>query len=159
MPQVLHRALQDLIIVITTMSGAVRILPSNCNQIIINFKIIWHLELGLHVATFVVIIIIIIIIIIECSDQRQVLNCRHRNLGCSSAEGRSSTANSKTNTAVLLGTEQVRQLAVAFRTPLSSTSEQTLEDLKRTQGHQRGGEESGFGLLGPPDFTEIHHRS
>ena len=31
----------------------------------------------------------------ECSAQGQVLHCKHRNLGCSSAEGRSSTTNSK----------------------------------------------------------------
>ena len=41
---------------------------------------------------------------------------------------------------------------------LSLVSEQTLKHLKRSQGNQRGGEESGFGYLGPPDFTEIHHR-
>ena len=40
---------------------------------------------------------------------------------------------------------------------LSLASEQTLKDLK-SQGHQCGGEESGFDQLGPPDFTEIHHR-
>ena len=39
----------------------------------------------------------------------------------------------------------MRYLPVAFRTPLFLTSEQTLKDLKRSQGHQRGGEESGFG--------------
>ena len=33
----------------------------------------------------------------------QVLHCKRRNLGCSSAEGRSSTANSGTKAAVLLG--------------------------------------------------------
>ena len=53
----------------------------------------------------------------ECSTQGQVLHCKRRKLDNSSAEGRSSTAN----------------------------SEQTLKNLKRTQGHQRGGEESGFG--------------
>ena len=40
----------------------------------------------------------------------------------------------------------------------SLASEHTLKDLKRSQGHQRGGEESGFGQLGPPDYTEIHNR-
>ena len=39
----------------------------------------------------------------ECSAQRQVLRCKRRNLGCSSAEGRSCTANSGTMAAVLLG--------------------------------------------------------
>ena len=39
----------------------------------------------------------------EYSAQRQVLHCKRRNLGCSSAEGRSSTANSGTKAAVLLG--------------------------------------------------------
>ena len=29
---------------------------------------------------------------------------------------------------------------------------------KDSRGHQRGCEESEFGSLGPPDFTEIHHR-
>ena len=41
---------------------------------------------------------------------------------------------------------------------LSLASEQTLKDLERPEKPQRGGEESGFGKLGPPDFTEIHHR-
>ena len=36
----------------------------------------------------------------ECSAQRQVLHCKRRNLGCSSAEGRSSTANSGTKATV-----------------------------------------------------------
>ena len=39
----------------------------------------------------------------ECSAQGQVLHCKRRNQGCSSAEGRSSTANSGTKVAVLLG--------------------------------------------------------
>ena len=46
--------------------------------------------------------LIIIIIIIMCSALRQVLHCKRRNLGCSSDEGRSSTANSGTKAAVLL---------------------------------------------------------
>ena len=37
---------------------------------------------------------------------------------------------------------------------LSLASEQTLKDMKRSQGHKRGGEEDGFGYLGPPDFIE-----
>ena len=41
---------------------------------------------------------------------------------------------------------------------LSLTSKQTLQNLKRSQGHQCGGEESGYGKLGPPDFPKIHHR-
>ena len=39
----------------------------------------------------------------ECSAQRQVLHCKQINLGCSSAGGRSSTTNSETKAAVLLG--------------------------------------------------------
>ena len=50
----------------------------------------------------------------ECSAQGQVLHCMCRNQGCSSAEGRSSTANSGTKAAVLLGTEQVQQHPVGF---------------------------------------------
>ena len=47
-----------------------------------------------------VIIIIIIIIITEFSAQGQVLHCKRMNRGCSSAEGRSSTA-TRTKAAVL----------------------------------------------------------
>ena len=43
------------------------------------------------------------IIITSVLPQRQVLHCKQRNLGCSSAEGRSSTTNSGTKAAVLLG--------------------------------------------------------
>ena len=39
----------------------------------------------------------------ECSAQEQVLHCKRRNQGCSSAEGGSSTANSGTQAAVLSG--------------------------------------------------------
>ena len=37
----------------------------------------------------------------ECSSQGQILHCSSGNLGCSSAEGRSSILNSGTKTAVL----------------------------------------------------------
>ena len=40
---------------------------------------------------------------LECSAQGQVLHCKRRNQGCSSAEGRSYTANSATKVAVLTG--------------------------------------------------------
>ena len=39
----------------------------------------------------------------ECSAQGQILHCKRRNLGCSSAEGRSSTGNSGTKTAMFQG--------------------------------------------------------
>ena len=41
----------------------------------------------------------------ECSAQGQVLHCKRKNLGCSSAEGRSFTANSGIKAAVLQGIE------------------------------------------------------
>ena len=50
----------------------------------------------------------IYIYISECSAQGQVLHYKRRNIGCSSAEGRSSTANSGTKAAVLPGIEYVR---------------------------------------------------
>ena len=70
---------------------------------------------------------------------------------------RSFTANSGTKTAILpLQTQEPRlqfyqgrigavaSLCIPHPT-LSLASQQTLKDLKRSQGHQRGGEESGFG--------------
>ena len=88
-------------------------------------------------------------------------------------KGRSFTGNPGTKAAVLLKAGLPPQTqepklqfyqgwigAVAWRcfphTTPSLASEHTLKDLKRSQGHQRGGQESGFGKLGPPDFTKIH---
>ena len=88
----------------------------------------------------------------EYSAQGQALNFKLRNQDCSYFKGMSPTANSETQAAVSLGMDRCFP-----HTTLSLASEQTLKDLKRSQGHQRGGEESGFGELGPPDFTEIHH--
>ena len=58
---------------------------------------------------------------------------------------RSSNANSGTQVAVLLGMNRCGSFPLLFAPPLSLVSEQTLKDLKKSQGHQRGGEESGFG--------------
>ena len=73
-------------------------------------------------------------------------------------KGRSSTANSRNRVAVLLGRNRFGNFPLISAPTLSLASEQIVKDLKRSQGHRRGGEESGFGLLGPLDFTEIHHR-
>ena len=60
-------------------------------------------------------------------------------------KGRSSTANSRTQAAVLLGWRGA-VASSCFPHPTSSlASIKTLKDLKRSQRHQRGGEESGFG--------------
>ena len=59
-------------------------------------------------------------------------------------KGRSFTANSGTKVSVLLGISAVAY--ICFPHPiLSSASEQIIKDLKRSQGPQREGEESGFG--------------
>ena len=65
---------------------------------------------------------------------------------CVLPKGRSFTANSGTKAAVLLGMNRCSSFLL-LSTPhsLSLASEQTLKDLKRSQGPQRGGEESGFG--------------
>ena len=60
-------------------------------------------------------------------------------------KGRSSTANSGTHAAVLLGWIGAVVSLCFPHTTLSLASEQTLKDLRRYQGHQRGGEESEFG--------------
>ena len=61
--------------------------------------------------------------------QRQIFNCKLRNQGCSFSRD-------------LIGSVASR----CFPHPTHSlASEQTLKDLKRSQRHQRGGEESGFG--------------
>ena len=68
-------------------------------------------------------------------------------------KGRYSTANSGTQAAVLLGMNRCGSFPLLSAPTLSLASEQTLKYLKRSQGHQRGGEESGFGQLGPQKFT------
>ena len=78
----------------------------------------------------------------ECSAQGQVFHCKCKNQGCSSAQGRSSIANSGTKAAVLLGALASHYFPYPT---LSLESEQTLKDLKRSQGPQCGGEEIGFG--------------
>ena len=95
-------------------------------------------------AAFSIIIIIIIIIRVFCSKTgpslqaekprlqfcpRQVFHRKLRNQGCSFTRD-------------FLGAKASR----CFPHPtLSLASEQTLKDLKRSQGHQLGGEKSGFG--------------
>ena len=64
-----------------------------------------------------------------------------QNLGCSSAEDRSSTANSRTMAAVLLGMNRRGSFPLLPHSTFSLASEQTLKILKRSQGHQRGGED------------------
>ena len=59
--------------------------------------------------------------------------------------GRSSTTNSATQDAVLLGMDRYGSFPLLSVLHSSLASEQTLKDLRRSQGHQRGGEESGFG--------------
>ena len=72
-------------------------------------------------------------------------------------KGRSSTANSGTKVAVLLGMNRCGIFQFFFSLPLSNTWT-VLKISPKIQELQRAGEESGFGELGPPDFTEIHHR-
>ena len=88
----------------------------------------------------------------ECSAQGHILHCKRRNQGCSSAEGRSSTANSGSKAAVLLGAVASR----CFSHPtLSLASEQTLKGLKRSQWPQRGGKEDSANWVHrtSPKFT------
>ena len=79
----------------------------------------------------------------ECSTQGQVIQCNSGFKPAVLPKGRSSTANSGTKVAVLLGMDRCGIFPLL--STLSLSSEQTLKDLKRFQGHQRGGEESGFG--------------
>ena len=85
----------------------------------------------------------------ECSAQGQVLHCKRRNLGCSSAGGRSSTANSGPKAAVLPGIEKVRQLPV----PHSLASEQTLKGPRGTNVEVRRVDLANWALRTSPKFT------
>ena len=88
----------------------------------------------------------------ECSAQRHVLHWKRRNLGCSSAEGRSSTTNSGTKdfTRDLTG-------AVASRcfphSTLSLASEQTLKDPRSTNEEVRRVDLANWALRTSPKFT------
>ena len=80
-----------------------------------------------------------------CSAQGQVFHFKRRNQGSSSAQSRSSTTNSGTKVAVLLGINGSLASRCFPHPTLCLASEQTLKDQKRSQVHQLGGEESGFG--------------
>ena len=92
----------------------------------------------------------------ECSPQRQVLHCKRRNLGCSSAETqeprlqfcRRQIFHCKLRNQGCSFTRDLIGAVVSRCFPhptLSLASEQTLKDLKRSQGPQHGGKESIFG--------------
>ena len=74
------------------------------------------------------------------------------------SKGRSSTANSGTKVAVLLGINRCGGF------PLLSALHSLFSfwtDLKRSEkipGPQHGVQKTGFGWLGPLDFTKLHHR-
>ena len=71
-------------------------------------------------------------------------------------KGRSSTVNSGTMVAVLLGMNRCGSFPLISHSTLSLASEQTLKVLRRFQGPQHEGDESGCGELGPPEFTDIY---
>ena len=80
-------------------------------------------------ASWIFILIFGIIIRVFCP--MAVLHCKCRNQGCSSAEGRSSTANSGTKAAVLSGMNRCGSFPL-LSTPLPLASEQTLKDPRGT---------------------------
>ena len=92
----------------------------------------------------------------ECSAQWQVLHCKRRNLGCSSAKGRSSTANSGTKLQFYQGLNRCGNFPVLY-TPHSLFSIWT--ELKRSEKIPgtptwRWGEWIWLtGLSRPPKFT------
>ena len=79
-------------------------------------------------------------------DWRRPIQIAHNVINhhqCVLPKGRSSTANSGTKVAVLGRIGAIASRCFPHPT-LSPASEQILEDLKWSQGHQRGDEESGF---------------
>ena len=94
--------------------------------------------------------------IIRVFYPRAGLHCKLRNQGCSSAQSRSSTVNSGTKVAVLLGINKCGSFPLLSYPTLFLTSEQALKDLKRSQGPQRGREDSGFWLTG---HSGLHRNS
>ena len=95
----------------------------------------------------------------ESSAQGQVFRYKHRYQGWSSTQRQvlNSTLGKQDCSFTRWWTGAAASRCFPHPT-LPLASEQTLKDLKRSQGHQRGGQESGFGWLGPPDVTEMHHR-
>ena len=70
--------------------------------------------------------------------------------------GRSLTANSGTKVAVLLEMNRYGSFPLLSEPPLSLTSEQTLKDLKRSQGHKLGGgmDLANWALRASPKFNK-----
>ena len=82
----------------------------------------------------------------EYAAQGQVPHCKLRNQGCSSAQRQIFHRKFRNQAAVLLGMDRCGSFPLLSAPhSLSLASEQTLKDLRRSQGYQRGGDESGFG--------------
>ena len=95
----------------------------------------------------------------QCSAQRQVFHCKLRHQDYSSAQREGLPPQTQEPRLQFYKGWIGAVPSHCFpHSTFSLASEQTLKDLKISQGHQRGGEASGFGELGPPDFTEMHHR-
>ena len=78
--------------------------------------------------------------------QGQVLHCKRRNLGCSLPKAGLPLQTQELILLIYQGLIRCSSFPLLSALhSLSLASEQTLKDLKRSQGHQRRGEESGFG--------------
>ena len=86
-------------------------------------------------------------------------SCKRRNLGCSSAEGRSSTANAGTKAAVLLQTEGAVASHYFPHPTLSLASEQIWKDPRGTSMEVRRVDLANWALQTSPKFaTGVKHQ-
>ena len=82
----------------------------------------------------------------ECSAQRQVFHCKFRHQGyCCFAQRQVFHRKLRNQGCNFTRDEQVRQLPVVFAPHSLIIISRNLENLKRSQEHQRRGEESGIG--------------
>ena len=94
----------------------------------------------------------------ECSAQGQVIHCKRRNQGCRSFQRHVFHCKLRNQGCSFTRDKQVRQLPVAFRTPLSlsSASEQTLKIYKDPRGSNvevRRMDLANWAFQTPPKFT------
>ena len=115
-------------------------------EIMIDFLITIIIIIVINIIIIIMVIIIVIIFHLSVLLKGSYFIAKEGTMVAVLSKGRSSIANSGTKLAVLLGINRSGSVPLlsATHSLFSNLTYSTLKDLKRSQGPQRGSEESGF---------------